>query len=130
MNKFSLAPRSFRAGGILLLLIGLGQPIFLLAQIDLEKRKIEFLLHEIEQLNGAKFWRNGTSYTPKEATEYLRMKMRWGDKGRPVKSARDFIERIGSKSSITGKPYLIQLPDGKKMEMKIFLDQKLSEWKE
>ena len=102
----------------------------LFPQIDLEKKKIDFLLHEIEQLDGAKFWRNGTAYSPKEATEYLRMKMRWGDKGRPVKSAKDFIERIASKSSITSRPYLIQLPDGKKIEMKAFLEQKLSEWKE
>ena len=115
---------------ILFVWIGVSQSILLLAQLDVERKKIDFLLHEIEQLSGAKFWRNGTSYTPKEATEYLRMKMRWGDKGRPVKSAKDFIERIASKSSITGRPYLIQLPDGKKMEMKTFLDQKLSEWKE
>lgn len=99
-------------------------------QDDLEQRKIEFLLREVEQTKGAKFWRNGTAYTTAQAVDYLRMKMKWNDRGRPIKSAKDFIARIASKSSINGRPYLIQLEDGRKIEMKIFLDQKLSEWKD
>lgn len=108
----------------------MSQSIFLFAQTDVESKKIEFLLHEVEQLKGAKFLRNDVSYSPAQAAEYLRMKMTWNYRGRPVKSARDFIDRIASKSSVTGKPYLIQLQDGKKMEMKAFLDKKLNEWKE
>jgi hypothetical protein len=115
---------------VLFLWISISQSIFVFAQSDIELKKIEFLLHEIEQLKGAKFLRNGASYTPAEATDYLRMKMKWNDRGRPIKSAKDFIERIAAKSTITGKPYMIQLQDGTKMEMKTFLDQKLSEWKE
>jgi len=115
---------------ILFLWIGLSQSISLFAQTDLEKKKIDFLLHQIEQLKGAKFWRNGVSYTPTEAADYLRMKMKWNDRARPIKSAKDFIERIGSKSSISGKPYLLQMEDGKKREMKGFLEDRLSQWKE
>jgi len=114
---------------ILFLWIGVSQSISVFAQTDIEKKKIEFLLHEIEQLNGAKFWRNGTAYTPKEATDYLRMKMKWNDKG-PIRSANEFIEKVASKSTITGKPYFIQMPDGTKIEARPFWYQKLSEWKE
>jgi hypothetical protein len=108
----------------------MSQSIFLFAQTDVETKKIDFLLKEVEQLKGAKFLRNGTMYSPAEATYYLRMKMKWRDGGRPVKSAKDFIARIASKSMVTGKPYFIQLEDGKRIEMKTFLEQKLSEWKE
>jgi len=102
----------------------------LFPQTDIEKKKIEFLLREVEQLKGAKFWRNGALSSPAEATEYLRMKMTWNDRGRPIKTAKDFIARIGSKSTITGKSFFIQFEDGKKIEMKTFLEQKLAEWKE
>ncbi|HTH55385.1 MAG TPA: DUF5329 family protein [Cyclobacteriaceae bacterium] len=115
---------------ILFLWIGLSQSIFLFGQTDLEKKKIDFLLHQIEQLKAAKFWRNGISYSPVEAVDYLRMKMNWNDRARPIKSAKDFIERIASKSTISGKPYFIQMADGKRIETKVFLEQKLSEWKE
>jgi hypothetical protein len=116
--------------GILFLWIGVCQSFFLFAQADVEKKKIDFLLHEIEHLKGARFLRNGSFYSPAEASDYLRMKMTWNDRSRPVKTAKDFINRIASKSTITGKPLLIQFDDGRKMEMKAFLDQKLSEWKE
>jgi hypothetical protein len=126
---------------ILFLWIGVCQSIFFtlqsfsgggacFAQTNVEKKKIDFLLHEIEQLKGAKFWRNGTSYSPHDAAEYLRMKMTWNYRSKPVTSAKDFIERIASKSTITGKPYLIQMEDNKKMESKTFLEQRLSVWKE
>src|SRR5258708_8884987 len=75
---------------ILFLWIGLSQPIFFtlqsfgegrhFAQTDIESKKIEFLLHEVEQLKGAKFWRNGTSYSPKQAADHLRMKWQKADR--------------------------------------------------
>ncbi|MGC4020784.1 MAG: DUF5329 family protein [Cyclobacteriaceae bacterium] len=115
---------------ILILWIGLSQSIFVFAQTDIEKKKIDFLFKEIEQLKGAKFLRNGLQYTPKEASDYLRMKMKWNDNRGVVRSARDFIEKVAAKSSITGKPYQILMEDGTKIEMKTFLYQKLGEWKE
>ena len=99
------------------------------AQADIEKKKIEFLLHEIEQLKGAKFWRNGSSYSPKQAADHLRMK--WGSKaGSRVKTVRDFIEGIASKSSMSGKPYEIEFENGTRMKANDFLYKKLKEWKE
>lgn len=97
-------------------------------QTDVEKKKIEFLLAQIEAQKAAKFWRNGSPYTPKEAAKHLRMK--WEKAGKAIKTAQDFIEKIASKSSMSGKAYEIELSDGTKMETKVFLVKKLSEWKE
>jgi len=122
----------------LILWIGVNQSIFLssealakedfvFAQADGEKKKIEFLLNEIEHLKGAKFWRNGSSYPPKEAADHLRMK--WGKAGGAVKTVKDFIEKIASKSSMSGKAYEIEFDNGTKVKTIDFLNKKLKEWK-
>jgi hypothetical protein len=112
---------------ILVLLIVLNHPIVRAAQADVEKRKIEFLLSQIETLKGAKFWRNGSSYTAKQAADHLRMKSEKA--GKSIKTAQDFIEKIASKSSMSGKAYVIEFADGAKTETKAFLIKKLTEWK-
>ena len=112
---------------VLFLWIALTVPVQGVAQADVEKKKIEFLLSQIENQKGAKFWRNGSSYAPKQAAEHLRMK--WGKAGNAVKTANDFIEKIAAKSSMSGKPYQIEFEDGKKVETKSFLYKKLAEWK-
>src|SRR5260221_4541686 len=122
---------------ILFLWIGLSQPIFFtrqsfgegghFAQADIESKEIEFLVHEVEQLKGAKFWRNGTSYSPKQAADHLRMK--WQKAGKAIKTAKDFIEKVASKSSMSGKPYEIEFENGTKVETRSFLFKKLGEWR-
>ncbi len=94
---------------------------------SIEQKKIEFLLKEVENLNGAKFWRNGSSHSAKAAADHLRSKLR--SAGNAVSMAKDFIEKIASKSSTSGKPYQIEFADGKKVETSAFFFQKLKEWK-
>lgn len=112
---------------ILLLLIVLSIPMVGAAQGDIEKRKIEFLLNQIENQKGATFWRNGSSYSPKQAADHLRMK--WEKAGKSIRAAKDFIEKIASRSSMSGKAYEIEFADGTKTETKAFLSKKLAEWK-
>lgn len=97
------------------------------AQVDVEKKKIEFLLTQIENLKAAKFWRNGSSYLPQQAAEHLRMK--WSKAGNTIKTAKDFIDKIASKSSMSGKAYEIEFDNGTKVETRSFLLKKLEEWK-
>lgn len=88
-----------------------------------EKQKIEYLIKSIENLDGAQFWRNGEYHTPKEAADHLRMKL---DKaGTKIKTARQFIDNIATKSSMTGSLYKIKFKDGKVVESKVFLYKKL-----
>jgi hypothetical protein len=92
-----------------------------------ESAKIEFLLREVEKLQGAKFWRNGLSHSAKDAADHLRMK--WKKAGGAVKTAKDFIDKIGSKSSVSGNAYLIEFVNGAKIESRAFFYQKLALWK-
>jgi len=90
-----------------------------------EKQKIESLIKNIENLQGAQFWRNGEYHTPKQAADHLRMKLEKA--GNKIKTARQFIDNIATKSSISGDLYKIKFKDGKVVESRVFLNQKLIE---
>jgi hypothetical protein len=92
-----------------------------------ESAKIEFLLNEVEKLDRAKFWRNGSSHSAKDAADHLRMK--WKKAGGAVKTAKDFIDKVGSASSLSGNAYLIQFANGTKTEARAFFYQRLALWK-
>jgi hypothetical protein len=95
------------------------------AQDNIEKKKIEFLISSVENLKGAKFIRNGSEYDGKKAAEHLRMKLQ---NALVVQPADDFIRLCASKSSITGKPYMIRSSDGKTIKSEKYFRQKLKEY--
>jgi hypothetical protein len=76
-----------------------------------EKKKIEALIKHVEQLKDVKFVRNSKEYDPKTAAKFLRGK--WQANEAEIKTAKDFIDKVATISSTTGKPYLIRLKDGK-----------------
>ena len=90
-----------------------------------EKEKIEYLLTSIENLKDAKFNRNGTFYDSKSAADHMRMKL--NKAGSHIKTAKDFINKIGSESYLTGIPYKIKFADGQEVLSKQFLLNKLKE---
>ena len=88
-----------------------------------EKQKIERLISDVESLKDAVFIRNGTEVDAKKAAEHMRTK--WKAAGSKIKTARDFIRLAASKSSISGKPYLIRFKDGHELESEKFLTERL-----
>ena len=95
------------------------------AQDNIEKKKIEFLISSVENLKGAKFIRNGSEYDGKKAAEHLRMKLQ---NALVVQTADDFIRLCASKSSITVKPYMIRLSDGKTIKSEEYFREKLKKY--
>jgi Family of unknown function (DUF5329) len=75
-----------------------------------EKAKIEALLKHVEGLKDARFIRNDQEYNADTAAKYLQGK--WEAHTNEVKTAKDFIEKIASKSSTTGRPYMVRFKDG------------------
>ena len=97
------------------------------AQDNIEKKKIYFLISSVENLKGAKFIRNGIEYDDgKAAADHLRLKLQ--NAGGYVQTADDFIRLCASKSSITGKPYMIRLSDGKTITAEEYFREKLKEY--
>jgi hypothetical protein len=93
-----------------------------------ETKKIELLIETVERMEGAKFIRNGVEHETAEAAEHLRRK--WKAAGDRIKTADDFIEHLASKSSTTGKPYEIRLPDGSVVASGPYLQERLREIQE
>jgi hypothetical protein len=87
-----------------------------------EKEKIEALIKRVEGLKDAVFVRNGSDYDAATAGRFLRGK--W-DKAADVKTAKEFIEKVGSASSTSGKPYLIRFKDGKEVKAGDYLRAEL-----
>jgi hypothetical protein len=91
---------------------------------DAERQKIEALITAIEHLKDATFIRNDKSYDAPTAAKFLRGK--WRDRAKEVASAEDFIAKVASFSSTTGKPYLIRFADGREIPSAEFLRAELA----
>jgi hypothetical protein len=88
-----------------------------------ETAKIQYLIASVEALEGAKFIRNGSDYNAPAAADHLRLKLKAA--GEKVKTAEDFIKYCASKSSITGKPYLMRFADGTTVKSEVYFRNKL-----
>jgi len=97
-----------------------------IAQDNIEIKKIDFLISSIDHLKEAKFIRNGTEHDGKEAAEHLRMKLQKA--GGKVQTADDFIRLCASKSIISGQPYMIRSSDGKTINSEQYFREKLKEY--
>ena len=73
----------------------------------------------------ATFIRNGASYTPAEAAEHIKAK--YAHFKKDIRTPEDFIRLSASKSILSGKPYLVRLPDGKEMHLEAWLTDALKQ---
>jgi len=73
--------------------------------------EINHLLELIEQ-SGCEFLRNGTWYNAQRAQAHLRAKYDLLAANGQIKTAEDFIEKAGSRSSLSGQPYQIRCGGG------------------
>lgn len=88
-----------------------------------EKERIEGLISRIENLKDAKFIRNGSSYDSKNAAKFLRAK--WQAKDAEIKTADDFIDKVATFSSTTGRPYIIHFSTGREVKCGEYLKAEL-----
>ncbi|MFA5180735.1 MAG: DUF5329 family protein [Syntrophales bacterium] len=109
---------------ILLIVFVLPAAVCAYAQDSREAAKIRYLIASVETLEGAKFIRNGSEYDARAAANHLRLKLK--NAGKRVRTAEDFIKFCGSKSSMTGEPYLIRFTDGTAMKTEVFFRKKLA----
>lgn len=98
---------------ILALLVGLALSSTAGALDENQRARIEQLLARIETSNVV-FVRNGARHDAREAAAHLRMK--WEKAGDRIATAEQFIDRLASRSYLSGKAYLVVLPDGRRLE--------------
>jgi hypothetical protein len=87
-----------------------------------ETEKIEKLISFIGH-SDASFIRNGTAYTGKQAADHMRLKL--SRAGSAIKTAKDFIDKIASTSSMSGKPYKVQFKNGTELNLRDVLYNEL-----
>lgn len=97
---------------------------FASAADDSPDAKINGLISHVESLKDATFIRNGKEYTSANAAKFLRGK--WDANKKGVKTPEDFITKVATKSSTTGKPYLIRFKDGKETPCADYLRSRLN----
>ena len=88
-----------------------------------EQARIDKLIRHVETQKGMTFIRNGTEYSCADAARFLRGKME--SMGAEVTTAREFIDRIATKSSMSGKPYQVRFSDGRQVPAAKFLGDEL-----
>jgi hypothetical protein len=84
-----------------------------------EMARIERLLTMIASRRDMRLVRNGTEHDTDTAVSFLRGKLK--SYGSDIKTAEEFIDRIASKSSTTGRLYWVKLPDGREIPAGDFL---------
>lgn len=94
-----------------------------------EDRKIEILLKRIGNFDGS-FIRNGDLHKPKEAENHLRYKLKEAKNSFFAPDPKDwtaklFIEKIATKSFLSGTPYQIRDSKGKDTPASTWLYQEL-----
>lgn len=89
-----------------------------------EDEKIEALIRSVDELKDATFIRNGKEYDCHAAAKHMRDKWDYGRKH--IKTAGDFIDKVASKSSMSGKSYHIRFKDGRDVESGTFLHDELN----
>ena len=70
---------------------------------------IQYLLDAIGR-SGCEFYRNGSWYAAADARSHLAGKYRQVEKMRTVRSVQDFIDWVGTRSSMSGEPYRVRCP--------------------
>ena len=88
---------------------------------------IEHLLTRIAE-SGLTFIRNGHEHTAAEAAAHIRRKYEhYRDE---IETPEEFIDKAATKSELSGKPYLVKLPDGTTRRAADWLRDELAEYRD
>lgn len=88
-----------------------------------EQVRIDRLIDAVAQQRDVQFVRNGKAYGSADAATFLREKLK--SRGADVTSAEQFIDRIASSSSTSGRPYRIRFADGREVPSGEYLHARL-----
>jgi hypothetical protein len=100
-------------------------PLLCMAAPASESAEIDALIARVAQARNVVFIRNGSTHTAGEAATHLQRKLRAAH-GR-IGTAEQFIEVLGTRSSLTGRVYRVRLADGHEIDSAVWLRQLLRE---
>ena len=106
---------------LLIAILAFATPAFALS--DREEARVEAMLAALEQSKDIVFIRNGDEHTAAEAASHLRLKL--SKTRNRLDSAEQFIDKVGSASSISGRPYMVREPGKGERPANAFLHELL-----
>jgi hypothetical protein len=106
--------------GFAALAIAAAMPAFAKTAARTPGQEIEALIQRVATARGVTFIRNGSEYTAADAATHLRRKLRAAD-GK-ITTPEQFIDALGSRSSMSGRPYRVRLADGREMDSATWLN--------
>jgi hypothetical protein len=115
----------FLRGLLLLLLLGTVAMPVRAEPPPQAQREIEQLIQALGA-SGCQFQRNGKWYPAADAQAHLRRKYDYLRKRDLVATAEQFIERAGTESSMSGKPYQVRCPGQAAVSSADWLGMRLS----
>jgi hypothetical protein len=110
---------------LLLLLVLLLAPMLAMATQAPAHPEIDALIARVAQARGVVFIRNGSEHSASEAAAHLQRKLDAAH-GR-ITTAEQFIDVLGTRSSMTGIAYRVRFADGHVVESAVWLQQLLHE---
>lgn len=87
--------------------------------------EVNSLLAQIDK-SGCQFYRNGIWYGPEKAQAHLRDKYDYLVQRNLIDTTEQFIERAATKSSFSGKQYLVKCNDGVAVKSSLWLRDELA----
>jgi len=88
--------------------------------VNPEAQRIRDLIHIVET-SDIVFIRNDKEYSGAQAAAHLRSKLQQAEE--EVKTLDEFIDKVASRSWVSGQPYRVKLPDGTELEAAVWLRQ-------
>lgn len=90
-----------------------------------EETRVDNLLTAVGRQEQLIFIRNGSEHNATEAESHLRLKLSKTKKR--LNTAEQFVDKVASGSSISGKPYQVKLPGKDPVDAKVYLTELLAE---
>lgn len=112
-----------------LLIFLMSIPNLVIALDDPVAREVAQLI-ELIKISDCRFKRNGSWYKPAEAADHLNRKYQYVQKRGLVDTAEDFIQFAATKSSITGKEYIVQCEEDTPRKSAVWLTEVLAQLRE
>ena len=103
-------------------------PMVHAAPPPIAQTEINYLLAFVGK-SGCEFYRNGSWYDPRQAQAHLRYKYEAAAVSNRMNSAEDFIEKVGTKSSLSGQLYQIRCDGGDRVTSNQWLHDVLTNYR-
>lgn len=103
--------KAHRAAGPAALLLALSAPAGFAQPPASVHSEVHGLLQDVER-SGCEFGRNGTWHDARAAVVHMRGKYDYLVARDLISTSEDFVERVGTKSSMSGQPYQVRCTGG------------------